>query len=142
MSYGDLGGTGDLRDDYDATILREETMEVNGESFEVWVLDLYAKPDGDADYDRVLLWVSKGDYLSLRMESYNGAGGLDSTMEFQALGEFEGDRIPEVMHTVNLEDETSTTVTISGTRRPDTALTLDLFDPASLGALDPSTYGF
>jgi len=142
MSYGDFGGTSDLRDDYDATILREETLEVAGETFDVWVLELLATSEADADHDRVLLWVSKGDYLSLRMESYNSSGVLEDTMEFRELGEFEGDLVPKIIYTVNMEDETSSTVTISGMRRPDTPLTLDLFDPARLGELDPATYGF
>ena len=142
LSYGDLGGTSNLRDDYDATILREETRDVDGETFDVWVLELFAKSGADADYGRVLLWVSKGDYLSLRMESYNDSGALESTMEFRALGEFEGDRIPEIIYSTNVEDETSTTITIAGTRRPDVDLTLDLFNPRALGELDPSTYGF
>lgn len=142
LSYGDLGGTSDLSDDYDATILREEAVDVDGESFDAWVLELIAKPDADVDYDRVLLWVSKEDYLSLRMESYDGSGNLENTMVFEALGEFEGDRIPEVIHSESLEDETSTTITISGTRRPDVPLTLDMFDPDSLGELNPSVYGF
>ena len=142
LSYADLGGTSDLRDDYDALILREETLDVAGESFDVWVLDLVVKPGIDADYDRILLWVDKKDYLSLRMESYNRSGALESTMEFRALGEFEGDRIPEVIYSTNVEDETSSTITIAGTRRPDVNLTLDLFNPRALGELDPSSYGF
>ena len=142
MSYGDLGGTGDLRDDYDAVILREETRDVAGESFDVWVLELTAKPAADADHARVLLWVSKADYLSLRMEAYNESGALKNTMEFQALGEFEGDRIPEVIFSTDVAEETSSTISISGTRRPDAPLTLDLFDPNNLGELDPASYGF
>lgn len=142
MSYGDLGATGDLRDDYDAVILREETRDVAGETFDVWVLELTAKPTADADHARVLLWVSKTDYLSLRMESYNESGALENTMEFQALGEFEGDRIPERIFSTDAVEETSSTITISGTRRPDAPLTLDLFDPNTLGELDPSAYGF
>jgi hypothetical protein len=142
MSYGDLGSTGDLRDDYDATILREDTMGVADETFDVWVLELLAKPDADADYGRILLWVSKGDYLTLRMESYGDSDVLEDTMEFRALGEFEGDRLPEVIYSVDLKDETSTTVTISDTRRPDAPLSLDFFDPASFGELNPSVYGF
>ena len=142
MSYGDLGGTGDLREDYDAVILREETRDVAGEAFDVWVLELTAKPDADADNARVLLWVSKVDYLSLRMESYNESGALENTMEFQALGEFEGDRIPEMIFSTDTADDTSSTITISGTRRPDAPLTLDLFDPNTLGELDPAAYGF
>jgi len=142
MSYGDLGGTRDLRDEYDATILREETRDVAGEAFDVWVLELIAKPAADADHARVLLWVSKGDYLTLRMEAYNQSEALENTMEFRALGEFEGDRIPEIIFSTDAAEETSSTITISGTRRPDAPLSLDLLDPTTLGELDPSLHGF
>jgi len=142
MSYGDLGGTRDLRDEYDATILREETRDVAGEAFDVWVLELIAKPAAVADHARVLLWVSKGDYLTLRMEAYNQSEALENTMEFRALGEFEGDRIPEIIFSTDAAEETSSTITISGTRRPDAPLSLDLFDPTTLGELDPSLHGF
>lgn len=142
MSYGDLGGTGDLRDDYNAVILREETSDVDGETFDVWLLELTAKPDVDADHARVLLTVSKDDFLTLRMEAYNESGALKSTMEFQALGEFEGDRIPEAIFSTDVAEGTSTTISISGIRRPATPLTLELFDPNNLGELDPEAYGF
>lgn len=142
MSYGDLGGTGDLRQDYDAVILREETRDVDGEVFDAWVLELTAKPSADADHARVLLTVSKDDYLTLWMEAYNDSAALESTMEFQQLGEFEGDRIPEVMVSTNLDDNTTTTISISDTRRPAAPLSLDLFDPANLSELDPADHGF
>ncbi len=142
MSYGDLGGTGDFREDYDSVILREETKTVNGETFDVWILELTAKPDVDADSARVLLTVSKEDFLTLRMESYNDSGALESTMEFQALGEFEGDRIPEVIFSTDVAESTLSTITISDMRRPDAPLLLTLFDPNTLGELDPAAYGF
>lgn len=142
MSYGDLGGTGDFREDYDAVILRDETRDVNGEMFDVWILELTAKPDVDADYARVLLTVSKVDFLTLGMESYNDSGALETTMEFQALGEFEGDRIPAVIFSTDVTESTHSTITISGMRRPDAPLSLSLFDPNALGALDPTAYGF
>ncbi len=142
LSYGDLGGMGDLRDDYNPTILREETVNVGEESFDTWVLELTAKPDADAEFSRVLLWVSKEDYLTLRMESYNASGALESTMAFRALSEFEGDRVPEVILSTNETDGTSSTITISGTRRSDTPLTVDVFDPTKLSQFDPKLYGF
>jgi hypothetical protein len=142
LSYGDLGGVGDLQDDYDATILREETLDVAGETFDVWVLELVAVQGTNADHDRVLLWVSKDDYLSLRMESYSSSRVLEGTMEFRELGEFEGDRIPAVIYSTDLEEGTATTITIVGTRRPDAPLTVDLFAPGALGQLDPTAYGF
>ena len=142
MSYGDLGGTGDFREDYDAVILREETRNVDGEVFDVWILELKAKAGVDADHARVLLTVSQEDFLTLRMEAYNDSGALESTMEFQLLGEFEGDRIPERIYSTNVAEATSSTITISGTRRSNMPLTLELFDPNNLGVLDPATYGF
>jgi len=142
MSYGDLGSTGNLRDDYDATILREESIEVDGASYDVWVLELMAKPDADADYARVLTWVEKTDYLTLRMESYNDLGTLESEMAFVVLGEFEGDRVPEIIRSIDHGEGTISTVTISNLRRPDTPLTVDVFDPSGLGSIDPAAYGF
>ena len=142
MSYGDLGSTGNLRDDYDATILREESIEVDGASYDVWVLELMAKPDADADYARVLTWVEKSDYLTLRMESYNDLGTLESEMAFVVLGEFEGDRVPEIIRSIDHGEGTISTVTISNLRRPDTPLTVDVFDPSGLGSIDPAAYGF
>ena len=142
MSYGDLGGTGDLHDDYDATILREEAIDVDGETHDVWVLELIAKPDANADSARVLLWVEKVDYLTLRMESYNDLGALDSEMAFLVLGEFEGDRTPEMIRSIDHTEGTTSTVTISNLRRPDAPLTIDVFDPTGLGGFDPAAYGF
>jgi len=142
MSFGDLGGTGGLRDDYDAVILREETFDVDGETHDVWVLELTAKPDVNADYARVLLWVEKADYLTLRMESYNDLDALESDMTFLVLGEFEGDPTPEVIRSIDYDEGTTSTVTISNLHRPAAPLTIDLFDPANLGAFDLTGFGF
>jgi len=142
MSYGDLGGTGDLRDDYDATILREESLAVDGASYEVWVLELIAKPSADADYSRVLVWVEKSEYLTLRMKSYNDLDALESEMAFEVLGEFEGDMTPEVIRSIDHAEGITSTVTISNMRRPDAPLTIALFDPNGLGEINPAEYGF
>jgi len=142
ISYGDLGGTREFQDDYDGTILREEQLEVDGEPNDVWVLELIASPGADTDYSKVLLWVAKEDYLALRMEAYNELGSLDMTMDFRRLGWFEDERIPEVILSQDFGENTTTTITLSNTRRPDVPLTLDLFDPSRLSELDPAAYGF
>jgi len=142
MSYDDLGGAGDLRDDYDATIVGDETMEVDGTSYDVWALELIAKPDADADYPRVLVWVEKSEYLPLRMESYNDPDVLETEMVFLAIGEFEGDMTPEVIHSIDLTEGTASTVTISNLRRPSVLLTLETFDPNALGGFNIDSYGF
>jgi hypothetical protein len=142
MSYGDLGNTSNLRDDYDAVIVGEESLDVDGATYMVWVLELSAKPGVDSDYSRVLIWVDQSDYLTLKMESYGNLGALESEMTFLVIGKFEGDPIPEVIRSVDHAEGTVSTITISNLRRPDAPLTVTLYDPSALNAFDPAAYGF
>ena len=63
-------------------------------------------------------------------------------MAFLVLGEFEGDRTPEMIRSIDHTEGTTSTVTISNLRRPDAPLTIHVFDPTGLGGFDPAAYGF
>ena len=142
MNYGDLGSTGDLRDDYDAVIVGEESIEIDGAVHAVWMLELTARPDADADHARVLLWVEQVDFLTLRMEAYNASGTLESEMAFLELTTFEEKLTPAVIHSIDHEEGTTSTVTIADLRRPGTSLAVTTFDPTALGELSPADYRF
>lgn len=142
LSYADIAGAGDMRDDYSATILREETLVIGGEPRAVWVLELTAKPGADADYARVLLWVDKEENLFLRLEGYSAAGTRVKEVVVESLGTFEGRRIPEVMVGRDLETGDVSTITLSGMRRAAGGLPEGTFDSANLGIFDPKAYGF
>ena len=142
FTYADIAGAKDMRDDYSATILREETLTVGSEERPVWVLELTPKPGADVDYARVLLWVDKEEDLFLRLEGYDASGAQAKEIVVASLGTFEDRRTPEVMTGRNFGTEVSSTITLSGMRRPSGGLPESTFDPANLGSFDPSTYGF
>ncbi|MDD5263836.1 MAG: outer membrane lipoprotein-sorting protein [Candidatus Bipolaricaulis sp.] len=142
LSYADIAGAGDLRDDYSATILREETIVVGSEERAVWVLELTPKPGVDTDYARMLLWVDKEEDMFLRLEGYNASGARTKEIVVASLGTFEDRRIPDVMVGRDLETGDVSTITLSGIRRPAGGLPEGTFDPANLGRFDPSAYGF
>jgi len=142
FTYADIAGASDLRDDYSAALLREETLAVGGEERAVWVLELTPKPGVDADHARMLLWVDKEADLFLRLEGYSAGGARTKEIVVERLGSFEGRRTPEIMVGRNLDAGDVSTITLSGMRRPVGGLPEDTFDPANLGSFDPSVYGF
>jgi len=142
FTYADIAGAGDLRDDYSATIVREETIAVGGEERPVWVLELTPKPDVDADHARMLLWVDQEEDLFLRIEGYDEAGVRTKEIVVERLGSFEERRVPEVMVGHDLDTGDVSTIALSGMRRPDGGLATGTFDPANLGRFDPSAHGF
>ena len=142
LSYADIAGASDMRDDYSATILREETIVVGSEERAVWVLELTPKPGVDTDYARMLLWVDKEEDMFLRLEGYDASGAQTKEIVVARLGTFEDRRIPDVMVGRDLETGDVSTITLSGIRRPAGGLPEGTFDPANLGRFDPSAYGF
>ncbi len=142
LTYADIAGASDMRDDYSATILREETLAVGGEERAVWVLELTPRPGVDTDYARMLLWVDKEEDMFLRLEGYAASGAQTKEIVVASLGTFEDRRIPEVMVGRDLETGDVSTITLSGMRRPAGGLPAGTFDPANLGSFDPSAYGF
>ncbi len=142
LTYADIAGASDMRDDYSATILREEALAVGGEQRPVWVLELTPKAGADVDYARVVLWVDKEEDLFLRLEGYNALGIETKEIVVESLGTFENRRIPEVMVGRDLETGDVSTITLSGMRRPAGGLPEGTFDPANLGSFNPSALGF
>ncbi len=142
LSYSDIAGASDMREDYAATVLREETLAVGSEGRAVWVLELTPKPGVDAKYARMLLWVDQAESMFLRLEGYSASGVLTKEIVVASLATFEDRRVPEVMVGRDLETGDVSTLTLSGMRRPASGLSETTFDPANLGSFDPAAYGF
>jgi len=141
FSYKDIGSASSIRDDYDAELIGEETVTIDGESYDCYVLKLTAKPDADVDYPTGKLWVDKENWLSLKGENYNEEGNLETIMEVTKLGTFEGNLIFDQMVSENIIEETSTTMTFIDRKRPEEELPDSLFDPENLPLFNPSDYG-
>ena len=141
MSYDELGG-GSERDDFVATLLREEDLVVGEETRTAYVLESIAKEGVDTDTPRSILWVDKNAFLMLKAESYNDLGNLSSTIEVVSLTEFEGKLTFSAMLSTDVLDESSTLITVVERRRPDAEIGDDVFSPDNLTTFDPAIWGF
>ncbi len=142
VSYGDIAGAKEMRDDYDAQILREDTYFVAGESRDVWVLELTPKPGIDAEYHRAVLWVDHEEFLMLRLEGYGESGALESELDVTSLGRFEDDAFQHELVGIDHTTGDRSTISLSDLRRPDAELPIETFAADRLADFDLSSYGF
>lgn len=140
FSYQDVGSR-DMKDEYNAELIGEETLVVGDESRLVYVLALTAKPEADTDYPTGKLWIDKEGFLMLRTENYNAEGNLEWMMEVTKLGEFEGKVTADRMVASDVLDESSTTITFLERVRPEEELPDYVFDSENLASFDPAIYG-
>jgi hypothetical protein len=140
FSYQDVGSR-DMKDEYDAELIGEETLVVGDESRLVYVLALTARPDAEVDYPTAKMWIDKEGFFMLRTENYNAAGNLEWMMEVTKLGEFEGKVTADQMIASNVLDESSTTITFLTRVRPEGELSDSVFDSENLASFDPAIYG-
>lgn len=141
LSYEDLGDQ-DRRDDYDAVLLGEEEVTIGDLTRTAYKIESTAKPEADVDELRTILWIDKEFLIMLKLESYNDLGNLSSTMETQELVEFEGKLTASVMLATDVSASSSTTITISGRRRPDAEIADEVFSLENLTTFKLADWGF
>jgi outer membrane lipoprotein-sorting protein len=141
FSYKDIGSASSMQDDYNAELIGEEAVTVEGKSYACYVLKLTAKPDADVDYPTQKLWVSKDFWTSLKGESYNEDGKLEITMEVVKLGEFEGNVVADEMFSKNVIEGNSTRMIFLERKRPASEFPDSVFDADNLTTFDPAAYG-
>lgn len=141
LSYSDLGDR-EGRADYDAALLGEEELEVDGQTRTAYKIESTAKPDVDVDSPRSVLWVDTEFLIMLKLESYNDLGNLDTSMDVLELGEFEGKLTADVMLATSHSDGSTTTITVLEQHRPSEDISPDVFLPENLASFDASAWGF
>jgi len=141
ISYEDIGGD-DQQDGYDAELIGEETITVDGQERTCYVIESTAKPEVDKDIVRTVLWVDKEQFVMLKMEAFNDLGNLEQALDVLALAEFEGRLVAEQMVARNVLEESQTTITILERRRPAEEIPDEVFDHENLVNFDPSDWGF
>jgi len=80
-------------DDYDHSILREEEYE----GHDTWVIEMIPHEDAAVVWGKVLVWITKDDYIQLRVENYDQADRLAQTLELDHIQEFDGRNLPSRM---------------------------------------------
>jgi outer membrane lipoprotein-sorting protein len=80
-------------DDYDHSILREETLD----NRETWVLELIPKPESAIVWGKVWIWIDKEHYIMLKEENYSQRDVLANTLDFTEIEEMDGRVFPTRM---------------------------------------------
>ena len=102
----DLVRDSDIIDDFEHQILRTE--EYNG--YESWVIELVPKPGTPVVWGKVLMWISKEDYIQLRIENYDQREVLVNTMELTDIQQFGQRKIPTTIIVKPADKENERTI--------------------------------
>jgi len=140
FSYQDIGSR-DFQGEYNAETVGEEQVEVDGKSYDCYILNLTAREDSNAEYASGKMWVEKENFIMLKSEDYNNDGKLERTTVILKLGEFEGNVVADKMISTDTIGGSSTTITFLTRTRPGEDIPNSVFDADDLAAFDPGAYG-
>ena len=102
----DLVRESSIVDDYTHTLLGDSTVA----GLSCYNIELIPKPDAPVVWDRILVWISKDDYLHLRSEFYDEFGELVNIMTGGQVKVFDGRKIPSRMEMIPVEKKGHKTV--------------------------------
>lgn len=92
--------------DYEHELLGEETIQ----GYESYKIEMIPQPDAPVVWERVLIWISREEYLQLRLEFYDENNELVSHMEASDITEFDGRLLPSRMEMIPDDEQGHKTV--------------------------------
>lgn len=140
LTFQEIGNR-NMSERYDAELVDEAELTIDGESVPAYVLETTVKEDATAKYPEGKVWVGKDNWLVLKSEDRNGDGDLARVLEVEELGTFEGKDVTKKLTAENQLDDSSTTVTFEKRERPEKEIPESLFDPEKLNEFDPEEWG-
>lgn len=96
----DLVRESSVVEDYEHTLLRTETIR----DHECYVVEMIPKPDTPVVWGKVIVWVSKENFMQLRIENYDQREQLKNVIELDEIRDV-GDRIIPTRFTLTPEDK-------------------------------------
>lgn len=102
----DLVRQSSIVEDYNHVLLNEETIE--GRS--CYVIELTPKPDAPVVWGKVIAWISKNDYLTLKNEFYDEEGFLVNTMVGSNIKRMDDRELPTRLEVIPADEPGSKTV--------------------------------
>lgn len=107
LSYDDLSPHDASKDRH--SILRQE--EAGGES--CYVIESVPRNPDDSQYAKVVSWISKEKSVAVRMEMYDGKGGLVKRMEASRLEKVDGIWVSRTYRVETVSAKTSTSIELA-----------------------------
>lgn len=92
--------------DYEHKLVGEETIR----NYETYNIEMIPKPDAPVVWERVLIWISREEFLQLRIEFYDEQNELVNTMIASEITEFDGRVLPSKLEMIPADKEGHKTV--------------------------------
>ena len=108
FTNNDLVEESSIVTDYNHKLLADST--ING--YDCYKVELDPKPNAPVIWDKVLMWISKDEYLELRSEFYNEYGELVNVMIGKDVKELGGRMVPSTLEMIPQDEEGHKTVLI------------------------------
>ena len=102
----DLVRESSIVEDYTHALLGDATIE----GLICHKIEMKPKPDAPVVWDRVVVWISKDDYLQLRSEFYDEFGELVNIMVASDVKVFDGRKVPSRIEMIPVEKKGHKTV--------------------------------
>jgi outer membrane lipoprotein-sorting protein len=104
----DLVRQSSIVDDYEHSITGEE----NFEGYDCYKIELIPKPDAGVVWGKIIMLVSKKEYLQLKMDHYDEDGFLVKTMQGSKIKQLGGRTIPTYWEMIPVDEPGQKTVMI------------------------------
>jgi len=106
FTNNDLVEESSIVTDYNHTLLADSTIR----GYDCYKVELDPKPDAAVIWDKVLMWISKDEYLELRSEFYNEYGELVHVMIGKDVQKLGGRLVPATLEMIPQDEEGHKTV--------------------------------
>ncbi|TCO09860.1 outer membrane lipoprotein-sorting protein [Natronoflexus pectinivorans] len=93
-------------DDYDHKLLGSETID----GVDCYKIEMIPHPETPVVYEKVIYWVSKSNYLPVKLENYDEYQELVSTILFREVKKLGGREIPTIMEMIPQERDGHRTI--------------------------------
>jgi len=124
----DLVRSSSIIDDYDQEIVATESIEDRA----CYVIELIPKPDAPVVWGKVKTWISKIDYLQLKVEFYDEDDFLINVMQSSNIKEMDGRIIPTKMVITPQEDPDNKTIIEYQNMQFDIEIDADFFNQRNM----------
>ncbi|MEO1651907.1 MAG: outer membrane lipoprotein-sorting protein [Bacteroidota bacterium] len=124
----DLIKQSSIVDDYTHKVIGSEKM---GDR-ECYKIQLIPKPDAPVVWGKVLMWISKKDYLQLKSEMYDEDGYLVNTMKGSNIKMVGGRLLPSQLEMIPADKQGQKTVLIYASMRFDQPISDDFFSTQNM----------
>jgi outer membrane lipoprotein-sorting protein len=104
----DLIKESSIVEDYEHEIAGDSTIDGR----ECWKIRMLPKPDAAVVWGKLLIWITKEDYLELRIEYYDEDGEMINIMNLSKIEEMDGRKIPTKLTMVPVDEPDHQTIII------------------------------